>query len=94
MSSTRGRIVLPLRLTSVEEAERGMNLGRERSQARQEEEQLNLTMLHVDHPLSLEPEVLKCLGRTPVQVGSLPVVAAANGKIAVGEPRGRAMAHG
>jgi hypothetical protein len=46
---------------------------------------------HSEHLLPLEAEVLERLGRTPVEHGGAPFVAALGRQVALCDPRGRAM---
>jgi hypothetical protein len=56
-----------------------MALAQECGQGHEKNEKLNLTCRHAIHLLSLEPEVLECLSRAPVQVRRLEVLAAPHG---------------
>ena len=69
-------------------------LAQEGGHHHEKKEKLNLTCRHAIHLLSLEPEVLECLGCTPVQMRSLEVFAAPHGQIALSDPRCRTVAHG
>ena len=54
-------------------------LAQEGGHRHEKNEKLNLTCRHAIHLLSLEPEVLECLGCAPVQMRRLEVLAAPHG---------------
>ena len=69
-------------------------LAQEGGHRHEKNEKLNLTCRHAIHLLCLEPEVLECLGCTPVKMRRLEVFAAPHGQIALGDPCCRAVANG